>query len=166
MPFERRLKNTKRRGGGGGGGLAHSPSCTYLIVISWFVHRACRTIDCPYYSESKVLRNWTAPKYRLRKRYKLRTHFSTIIYISVNGVSARRGWSSGNHVGPSNYNKMLVLKGKYHVNLVSFQNTKKFVCQQKPKKIVQFCYKLSPSAVKLSISAFGQRQSRSEWIET
>ena len=37
-------------------------------------------------------------------------------------------------------------KGKYHANLLSFQNPKMFVCRQK-----QVCYKLSPSAIKLSM---------------
>ena len=47
----------------------------------------------------------------------------------------------------------MFLKGKYHANLLSFQNPKMFVCQQKQQ------YKLS-SAIKLSISASGQTRSR------
>ena len=35
------------------------------------------------------------------------------------------------------------LKGKYHENLMSFENPKTFGCQQKQKIIVLFCYKLS-----------------------
>ena len=53
-------------------------------------------------------------------------------------------------------------KGKYHANLLSFQNPKMFVCQQKQK---YNCLVFS-SAITLSISASGQRQSRPVSIET
>ena len=54
------------------------------------------------------------------------------------------------------------------MNLMLFQNPKMFVHQQKKETmiIVEFCYKLYLSGIKLSISASGQRQSRPEWIET
>ena len=58
------------------------------------------------------------------------------------------------------------LKGKYHQNLLSFQNPKMFDCQQKQRIIVKFVKNYHPSAIKLSISASGQRQSRPVWIET
>ena len=60
------------------------------------------------------------------------------------------------------------LKGKYHANLLSFQNPKMFVCQQKQQNnnFVKFVINYHPSAIKLSISASGQRQSRLVWIET
>ena len=58
--------------------------------------------------------------------------------------------------------KECCLKGKYHANLLSFQNPKMFVCQQKQRNNCQ----VRPSAIKLSISASGQRQSRLAWIET
>ena len=50
------------------------------------------------------------------------------------------------------------LKGKYHANLLSFQNPKMFVCQQKQRNNGQVCYtcKLPPSAIKLSISALAR----------
>ena len=41
-----------------------------------------------------------------------------------------------------------------------------FVCQQKQKKLSCFVTNYHPSAIKLLISASGQRQSRSEWIES
>ena len=50
--------------------------------------------------------------------------------------------------------------------LVSFQNPKIIVCQQKQKLLSSFVINYHPSAIKRSISASGQRQSRSEWIET
>ena len=55
---------------------------------------------------------------------------------------------------------IVALKGKYHANLLSFQNPKMFVCQQKQRNNCQVCYtcKLPPSAIKLSISASGQRR--------
>ena len=40
------------------------------------------------------------------------------------------------------------LKGKYHANLLSFQNPKMFVCQQKQRNNCQVCYKLSPQCIK------------------
>ena len=36
------------------------------------------------------------------------------------------------------------VKGKYHANLLSFQNQKMFVCQQKQRNNCQVCYKFSP----------------------
>ena len=36
------------------------------------------------------------------------------------------------------------LKGKYHENLLSFQNPKMFVCQQKQRNNCPICYKLAP----------------------
>ena len=41
-----------------------------------------------------------------------------------------------------------------------------FDCQQKNEIIVKFVKNYHPSAIKLSISASGQRQSRPVWIET
>ena len=41
------------------------------------------------------------------------------------------------------------LKGKYHANLLSFQNPKMFVCQQKQWNNCQVCYKLSPQCNKI-----------------
>ena len=58
------------------------------------------------------------------------------------------------------------LKEKYHENLMSLQNQKKNVCPTTTKKLSSFVINYHPSAIKLSISASGQRQSRSEWIET
>ena len=58
------------------------------------------------------------------------------------------------------------LKGKYNANFLSFQNPRMLVFQQKQRNNCQICYKLSPSTIKLSISASGQRQSRPVWIET
>ena len=40
------------------------------------------------------------------------------------------------------------LKRKYHANLLSFQNLKMFVCQQKRRNNCQVCYKLSPQCNK------------------
>ena len=62
----------------------------------------------------------------------------------------------------------MYLEGKYHANLLSFQNPKMFVCKQKQRNdnIVKFAINYHPSAIKLSVSASGQRQSRPEWIET
>ena len=40
------------------------------------------------------------------------------------------------------------LKGKYHANLMSFQNPKMFVCQQKQRNNCQACYKLSSQCKK------------------
>ena len=42
----------------------------------------------------------------------------------------------------------ILLKGKYHANLLSFQNPKMFVCQQKQRNNCQVCYKLSPQCNK------------------
>ena len=52
------------------------------------------------------------------------------------------------------------LKGKYHANLLSFQNPEMFV-SRKNEMIVKFVINYHPSAIKLPISASGQRQSRS-----
>ena len=55
------------------------------------------------------------------------------------------------------------LKGKYHANLMSFQNPKMYVYQQKQKKLLpNFVIIYNLSAVKLSISASGQWQSWSK----
>ena len=60
-----------------------------------------------------------------------------------------------------------LLKRKYHANLLSFQNPKMFVCQQKQQNnIVKFVINYHLSAIKPSISVSGQRQSRLVWIET
>ena len=40
------------------------------------------------------------------------------------------------------------LKGKYQVNLLSFQNPKMFVCQGKQRNNCQVCYKLTPQCNK------------------
>ena len=49
------------------------------------------------------------------------------------------------------------------MNLMSFQNPKMFVCQQKQKIILSsFVLNYDSIAIKLSISAFDQRQFRSE----
>ena len=56
----------------------------------------------------------------------------------------------------------MCLKGKYHANLLSFQNPKN-VCLSAE---VKFVLNYHPSAIKLSICASGQRQSRPVWIET
>ena len=37
--------------------------------------------------------------------------------------------------------KECCIKGKYYANLLSFQNPKMFVCQQKQKDNCQICYK-------------------------
>ena len=58
-----------------------------------------------------------------------------------------------------------LLKGKYHVNLLSFQNPKMCVCRQKQGNNCQVCYKLSLQCNKPSISASSKRQSRSVWME-
>ena len=51
------------------------------------------------------------------------------------------------------------LKGKYHANLLSFQNPKMFACQQKQKKKnVKFIINCHPSAIQLSISASGHAE--------
>ena len=53
------------------------------------------------------------------------------------------------------------LKRKYHASLMSFQNPKMFACQQNQKKqLSSFVINYHPSAIKLSTSASGQRQSR------
>ena len=71
------------------------------------------------------------------------------------------------YIGVYNITVIKILKGKYHANLLSFQNPKMFVCQQKQRNNCQVCYKLSPQYnIKLSFSASSQRQSSSEWIET
>ena len=57
------------------------------------------------------------------------------------------------------------LKGKYHANLLSFQNPKIFVSRNK-EIIVKFVINYHPSAIKPLISASGQRQSRPVWMET
>ena len=63
--------------------------------------------------------------------------------------------------------KNLALKGKYHANLLSFQNPKMLACQQKKKEtIVKFVINYHPRAIKLLISASGRRQSRPVWIES
>ena len=59
-----------------------------------------------------------------------------------------------------------ILKGKYHANLLSFQNPKMFACQQKQRNNCKFVINYHSSEIKLSISASGQRQSRPVWIET
>ena len=63
---------------------------------------------------------------------------------------------------------LVYLKGKYHANLMLCQNPKK-VCLRlsiETKKLLSsFAINYYPSAIKLSISASGQRQSRSEWTE-
>ena len=67
------------------------------------------------------------------------------------------------YIGVYNITVIKILKGK----LLSFQNPKMFVCQQKQRNNCQVCYKLSPQCnIKLSFSASSQRQSSSEWIET
>ena len=43
---------------------------------------------------------------------------------------------------------LLYLKGKYHANLLSFQNPKMFVCQQKQRNNCEVCYILSPQCNK------------------
>ena len=53
-----------------------------------------------------------------------------------------------------------LLKGKYHTNLMPFQNPKMFVCQQKKNGCLVLLQIFTPSAIKLLISASGQRQSR------
>ena len=59
-----------------------------------------------------------------------------------------------------------VLKGKYHAILLSFQNPKCLSVNRNKEIIVKFVINYHPSAIKLLISASGQRQSRSVWIET
>ena len=49
---------------------------------------------------------------------------------------------------------------------VSFQNPKCVSVSRNHEIIVKFVINYHPSAIKLSISAFGQRQSRQVWIET
>ena len=67
-----------------------------------------------------------------------------------------------------NFNTTLsILKGKYFANLMSFQNPKMFVCQLKQNhNLSNFVINYHPSPIKLSIRASGQKQSKSEWIET
>ena len=58
------------------------------------------------------------------------------------------------------------LKGKYHPNLLSFQNPKCLSISRNNKIIVKFVINYHPSGIKLSISASSQRQRRPVWIET
>ena len=58
------------------------------------------------------------------------------------------------------------LKGKYHANLLSFQTQKCLSVSRNKEVIVKFVINYHPSAIKLSISASGQKQSRPVWIET
>ena len=62
--------------------------------------------------------------------------------------------------------RLTAVKGEISRKFAVISNPKMFVCQQKQQNNRQVCYKLSPSAIKLSISASGQRQSRLVWIET
>ena len=59
------------------------------------------------------------------------------------------------------------LKGKYRANLLPFPKTQKCLSVSRNNEIiVKFVLNYHPSAIKLSIIASGQRQSRSVWIET
>ena len=66
----------------------------------------------------------------------------------------------------------LGLKGKYHKNLMSFENPKTFVCQQEQENnnklllLSSFVINYHPSETKLLITASSQRQSMMEWIGT
>ena len=52
------------------------------------------------------------------------------------------------------------------ITLFKGEVSRKFAVISKPKIIVKFAINYHPSAIKLLISASGQRQSRSVWIET
>ena len=103
------------------------------------------------------------------------------VYFTGRGLHQSRNTfrtiSNGNHFKPSEARWSLggklkletfklKLKGKSHANLLPFQNPKCLSVSKKNKIIVKFVINYHLSAIKLSISASGQRQSRPVWIET
>ena len=59
------------------------------------------------------------------------------------------------------------LKGKYHINICChFKTHKCLSVNRNNEKVVKFVINHHPSAIKLSISASGQRESRPVWLET
>ena len=82
----------------------------------------------------------------------------------------RRNGASGNEIGchakKRNQPFKCHIKEKYHVNMISFKNAKMFVYQQRQKKWSGLVINYHPCTTRPLISASGQRQSKSEWIET